>query len=76
MFGPDESCGPDPLDTAKTPRSHYDFIGDNGDVLVIWREYGEQFEGGNRTHVAGQGIFENIGNAKKIGRAIERLLGL
>lgn len=60
VFDPDPSLGPDPLDEAKQPRRIGEFIGPDQDALLVWREYGDAFEDGCRTHVIGQGIWENV----------------
>lgn len=60
VFSP--SIEPDPLDAHAQERSLGEFIDtDKGiDVLLVWREWGEQFEGGSRTHVISSGTWENI----------------
>lgn len=60
VFDADPDLGPDPLDDAKQPRKLWEFIDHHNDCLLIWREWGEQFEGGYRDHVVSQGIWENI----------------
>ena len=60
VFDPDSALGPDPLDEAQEPRRQGWFIGDAEDAIVIHREWGEQFEGGSRTHVFSQGAWENV----------------
>ena len=61
VFEPDEDLGPDPMDDAKAPRRLGEFLdSDKLDVLVAWREVGEQFEGGSRTHYISSGIWENL----------------
>lgn len=72
VFEPDPDLGPDPLDTtAKKDRRIGEFLdSDDVDVLVIWREVGDEFEGGFRTHVAGAGIWEHL-----TGEQIEEALG-
>lgn len=61
IYEPDPDLGPDPLDEAAQPRSLGEFIDDEKvDVLVIWREYGDQFEDGSRTHVIPGGAWEHV----------------
>lgn len=60
VFDPDPDLGPDPLDHAKAPRRLGEFIDDNVDAFIAWREWGDQFDGGYRTHFIGQGIWENL----------------
>ena len=60
VFEPLPELGPDPRDEAKMPRRLGEFIDDDKDCFVVWREYGEQFEDGWRDHVVGQGIWENL----------------
>lgn len=51
---------------------HYEFIPEDADVFVLWRERGEQFEGGFRDHTFAQGVFENV--TAKIVKRVRRLL--
>jgi hypothetical protein len=61
VFDPDPELGPDPLDSAEEVRSIGEFIDSSKfDVLLIWREWGEQFEGGARTHVVGGGTWAHL----------------
>lgn len=61
VYEPDPDLGPDPLDEAKMPRRLGDFIdSEKTDVLVVWREYGDKFEDGFRTHVVPAGVWENV----------------
>lgn len=61
VFEPDPGLGPDPLDlTAQEPRSLGWFIPPGDDCIVIHRQWGEQFEGGSRTHFWGMGSWENL----------------
>lgn len=63
LYGPDDSCGPDPLDNHNVPRRHYDFVPDDADAIVIWREvHGDPDtdDGVVTTHVVGSGVFENV----------------
>ncbi len=61
VYEPDPELGPDPLDEAKLPRRLGDFIdSEKTDVLVVWREYGERFEDGVRTHIVAAGVWENV----------------
>ena len=60
VFDPDPSLGSDPLDEAEQPRRLGEFIDSDQDALLVWREYGEAFEDGYRTHVIGQGIWESV----------------
>jgi hypothetical protein len=61
VFEPDPDLGPDPEDEAKQPRRLGEFLdSDKLDVFVAWREIGEQFEGGSRTHFVGSGVWENL----------------
>lgn len=72
LFEPDEDCV-DPKDRAKIPRRHYDEVPRSGDVIVMWREYGEAFRDGSRTHYVGSGIFEHV-REKDLDKAIAKLL--
>ena len=61
VFDPDPDLGADPLDEAAMPRRQGEFLdSDKLDVFIAWRELGEQFEGGSRTHFIGSGIWENL----------------
>jgi hypothetical protein len=60
VYEPLPDLGPDPMDEAKMPRRLGDFISSGMDAFVVWREYGDQFEGGWRDHIVGQGIWENL----------------
>lgn len=61
VFDPDPELGPDPLDEHGAERRLGEFLdSDRTDILVVWREIGEQFEDGARTHVIGSGIWENL----------------
>lgn len=61
VYEPDLELGPDPLDEAKEPRRLGDFIdSEKTDVLVVWREFGDQFEDGSRTHLVPGGSWENL----------------
>lgn len=73
VFEPDPDLGPDPEDEAQSPRRLGEFIdSDKTDVLLMWREYGEQFEDGNRTHIISTGVWENI-TADQMDDILERL---
>jgi len=61
VYEPDPDLGPDPLDEAKQPRRLGELLDmDRQDVLVVWREYGDQFVDGVRTHIVSSGSWENI----------------
>lgn len=61
VFDPDPDLGTDPLDPHAMPRSQGMLLdSDKTDVLIVWREWGEQFEDGYRTHVIPSGIWENV----------------
>lgn len=61
VFEPDASLGTDPKDKHDTPRKLGEFLDtDDVDVLLIWREYGDQFDGGSRTHTIPTGVWEHI----------------
>lgn len=60
VFDPDPSLGFDPLDSLEKPRRLGELLDDKADVLVAWREYDDALEDGYRTHVIGQGIWENV----------------
>lgn len=61
VFEPDPDLGPDPFDEAGQPRRLGEFLdSDRTDILLIYREIGEQFEGGSRTHVIASGVWENL----------------
>lgn len=38
----------------------YEFLPEDTDCFVVWREWGEAFEGGYRSHIISQGIWENL----------------
>lgn len=59
LFEPDETCV-DPKDGALVGRKHYEMVQPSQDAIVMWREYGDAFEGGYRTHIVGNGVFENV----------------
>lgn len=42
------------------PRREGVVISPTEDCIVIWREWGEQFDGGSRTHCVSQGAWENL----------------
>lgn len=61
VFDPDPDLGPDPLDEAKVPRRLGEFWdSDKFDIVLLVREYGDQFEDGSRTHIFSSGIWENL----------------
>lgn len=61
VFDPDADLGPDPRDEHQAVRRLGEFLdSDKLDILVAWREIGEQFEGGSLTHFVGSGIWENL----------------
>jgi hypothetical protein len=61
VFEPDPDLGSDPLDEAKQPRRLGEFLdSEKVDVLLIYRDVGEQFDGGFRTHILSSGIWENL----------------
>lgn len=61
LFEPDaEFCKPDPLDILQAPRPHFLEIPAGADVVTIWREWNEAYEGGYTDHVFSTGIFENV----------------
>jgi hypothetical protein len=61
VFEPDASLGVDPLDPHESPRRQGVFLdSDKLDILLVWREMGEQFEDGSLTHVVSSGVWENI----------------
>lgn len=74
LFDADDNCV-DPLDEAATPRRHYDEVVSGGDSLVMWREYGDHFKGGMRTHFVGSGVFENV-QVKQLDKALRKLLSV
>lgn len=61
MFEPDEAV----LDGDGHPTMRGAWIDTrHDDMLLVWREYGEQFDGGMRTHVVSAGAFEHITHAQ------------
>lgn len=61
VFEPDPDLGPDPLDEQGSVRRLGEFLdSDRLDIFVAWREIGDQFEDGSRTHFVGSGIWENL----------------
>lgn len=59
VFEPDTTT-PDPDDPSGEPLQRGAFVGSGTDAFVVWREWGEQFTDGYRTHVMGTGIWENL----------------
>lgn len=59
VFEPDTDTT-DPDDPSEQPLRRGEFIGAGSDAFVVWREWGEQFTDGYRTHVVGMGIWENL----------------
>jgi hypothetical protein len=51
---------PDPERGHPEGAQTYELIPENADCFVVWREWGEEFEGGYRDHIIGQGIWENL----------------
>lgn len=51
---------PDPSRGRPDGAQTYESMGENDDVLVLWREWGEAFVGGYRDHIFSQGVFENM----------------
>ena len=72
IYSPDPELGPDPNDEHHQPRSIGQFIGDGSDVFVLWREWGDQYKGGFRNRVVGQGIWEHLTN-EQIDRALDAI---
>ena len=73
VFDPDPDLGPDPLDDAHQPRRLGEFYdSERHDVFLMVREFGEQFEGGARTHVYSSGAWENV-SSKAIKKVIRKL---
>ena len=59
VFEPDETLGTDPLDHADEPRRQGWAINmAQEDFVLVHREWGDQFEGGSRTHVWKGGMWE------------------
>jgi hypothetical protein len=54
---PDE---PDPERGHPEGGLHYELVADGVDCMVVWREWGDQFEGGFLDHFVTQGIWENV----------------
>ena len=69
VWEPDPDLGLDPLDKAKMPRRLGEFIDSGSDAFVVWREWGEQFDGGYRNHIVGMGIWENL-TAEQVDEAL------
>lgn len=70
VFEPDPDLGADPLDEAGSPRRLGEFLdSEKTDVLIVYREIGEQFEGGSRTNILSSGIWENL-TAEQIDEAL------
>lgn len=73
VFDPDPSLGTDPRDLAEQPRRLGEFIDGNAvDVLLVWREYGDAFPGGSRSHVLSSGAWENL-HGKQIRKVLTQL---
>jgi hypothetical protein len=74
VFEPDSDLGPDPLDTAHEPRRLGEFYDTNDpiDLLLFVRVYGEQYEGGYRTHVWASGAWEHV-RPKQLDKILQRL---
>lgn len=61
VYTPDDELGPDPRDdTAKVPRRQGELITPGMDVCLMWREWGDEFEGGSRIHVVLAGAWEHV----------------
>jgi hypothetical protein len=59
LFQPDPE-EPDPARGHPEGGQHYEFLPEGDDIVVVWREWGEQFQDGKRTHIWGQGVWENL----------------
>jgi len=75
VYEPNVNLGPDPLDSVQVARRLGDLITPGTDLLLIWREWGEEYPGGSRTHVVGDGIWQNV-MLDRIAEAIEGLSDL
>lgn len=61
VFDPDPSLGHDPNDAYQRPYRLGEFFdSDKVDVILLVRQYDEQFEGGFETQVWTSGIWENV----------------
>lgn len=60
VYAPDPDLGPDPLDDKARPRRLGDRLPSGMDKLIIWREWGVEFDGGSRTHVIGDGSWSHL----------------
>lgn len=52
---------PDPERGHPEGAQTYEYISEDADVFLLWRERGEKFKGGYLDHVFSQGVFENVG---------------
>lgn len=65
VFEPDPDLGFDPLDQHQSVRRQGEFLdSERLDIFIAWREVGDQFEGGSRTHFIGAGIWENLSESQ------------
>lgn len=61
VFAPDPDLGTDPRDAHGEPRRQGMVIPPGADVIVVYREWGDEFVGGSRTSVISDGQWEHIG---------------
>ena len=59
LFGADPEM-PDPARGHPDGVQPYELVPEGSDAFVVWREWGDTFEGGFCDHVIGQGIWENL----------------
>jgi len=73
VFDPSPEIGPDPDDPHKRDRRLGEFWdSDKLDMLLVVRQYGDEFEGGSETQVFASGIWENI-DLERVEEAIDHL---
>lgn len=74
VFDPDDSLGPDPLDDKAQPRRLGEWwdTDDSIDLLLVVREYGDQFDGGSRIHIYPAGAWEHV-TPKGLRKILDRL---
>lgn len=73
VFDPDPELGPDPLDPHKRDRRIGEwFDSEKADVVLLIRQYSDEFEDGYETQVWSSGIWENV-DGDQIEDVLQRL---
>jgi len=74
VYDVDPDLGPDPNDPHAQSRRIGEVIGDGADCFVVWRQWGDEYEGGFRDRVVGQGVWENL-TEEQVDAAIAVIVG-